>query len=391
MSFQFRAATWLVVVAMIVLVGTSAQAEEPSRDWLDEPIELSDQYPRGGPFDDSSDERIELNDSVQLDGRWVDYDDEEAFEDEEDPMWIGFDSLFFGGGVRGVTHAGRERAFNSEFGFAGYSIRNQGWELIDNEVWLQLGLYLTAEASRYQSRYFKGETQRYGAGAEFTLIDMPEQGSEGADRLSKWSFTWRFLIAYDLEKGESRTGNGYKLYHQDTTLVRLNGQVELYALFQQSAVRHARNGVVVREGLFPTVALLFDVVQPLHSTRSSSASRQGFSDPPSKKDRQSVTARVVVYRGAWRQGLYDIGFDVGGSWYRAAGYNSMPDGRRTEAIYAGLYTRLQLAEDIFFYLTGGYEQETATHRGALLATASIEVVGLARGIERFLRGGAGDD
>lgn len=375
--FQFRAATWLVAVAMIVCTASAAQAQDSAPSWIDEPIELSDRNPRP--------ERDVITRRVQLDNRPVLVEDSDEPEGE-DPTIVGFDSLFLGGGTRSVTHAGQERSFNSAFGFGGYSIRDRGGELIKDEVWCQFGLHIAGEGAGYESRYFRGNLWSATGGIEMALIDKPED--DGEDR-PDWSFTSRFLIGYEDEKGDSRT-DGYKM-EQHTTFFRITGQFDLYSCFISTGLHRASNGVEVNTGWLPTISLMGDIRQPFHTSRASTARRQGFNDRSSHKDRYSATARVIVYRDAWRQGLVDFGADANFNWYRAAGYVTERDGVTVQSVYGGAFFRAQLTRTVFLYLTAGYEQELSTHRGSLLATVSLEIVGIASSIERSLRGGAGDD
>ncbi|MBI4121751.1 MAG: hypothetical protein HY461_00310 [Parcubacteria group bacterium] len=300
----------------------------------------------------------------RVEGNTVIVGDGQDKKKEENPF-LGYVSLSVGLGLYGVTHAGEEDAFNSVFVNAALSMRYWGWK-VGKDTYFQPGIRLTAEGTSFESNYYRGTTQRYMAGLELALFKL----SSDARKLPlDWSITLRPTIGFDHEEGRSRTGDGYRMRHQDTTVWGVDGMIEYFGWFIETDRSVSRWIEPVQEGWIPRIAALFTVVQPLHDTRSSTAG-----EPPSWKEHWRLTIRTMIYQWSYPLGIWSVGVDVGGAWYYTAGYRSEPDDSATSSTRVGVALNFELHPRCWLYFVGNYDHEWETDRGSVTVTGNVEVL-----------------
>lgn len=293
-----------------------------------------------------------------------------------DPFF-GYSELLLGGGGSAVLDRGDEYYTDAEFAYAQLGIRHTGWEVGD--AYIQLGLQFFGDGAVFESRTWEGSQFRVGGGPSLTMFPKV-----GIGERPFWSLNVRTMFSFEHEEGKSRTST-YELYGQDTVAFNLQAFLEIYPFMPDDMTKRDRRGREFETGWLPAIQLRIDADMPISVDRQSTAKDLGFRDPDVDKRRLAANLITYIRREGTTLGILDWGLVFGAENRYAAGYETIDHGHSVLIINAGLTTRIQLFQPVFVYLNAGVNYEIETGRIGGSVTASIQLLELAEGLEKWIR------
>lgn len=354
---NLRNAITMLVVAVFVCVflASPARADEAVQidniDLYEEfnSFQIADENIGGGSNLDEAPEPMEEDPEV------IYFDYRRLRRKSKDTVVLGYtySELTLGGGTVDTFDAGREFRSVSWFGYGRGSVRFLTFNL-SRSISLQAGVYVGAEGAFFESRYYRGNKVRTSLGIELMLFPNSNR--------PEWMAMLRLGGAYDLERGYSRD-TAYKLDYQHTGLVEAEINLEYTGFFQKTDEFKAWGNQRVKIGWFPVVQVYSKLLMQIDDANR----RETFEGPETDNTSWDLQATVMVYGGAWEQGIWRVGPTVGLRLHEANGYFNQDRGTTIVTVNGGAAFTVQLHEHIVvdFNARVIYETDTQRTQGAI--------------------------
>lgn len=351
-----NAITMLVVaVFMCVFLSSPARADEAvqidSVDLYEEynSFQIADENVGAGSNLDEAPEPMEEDPEV------IYFDYRRLRRKSKDTVVFGYtySELTLGGGTVDTFDAGREFRSVSWFGYGRGSVRFLTFNL-SRAVSLQAGVYVGAEGAFFESRYYRGNKVRTSLGLELTLFPNSNR--------PEWMAMLRLGGAYDRETGYSRT-TAYKLDYQHTGLVEAEINLEYTGFFQKTDEFKAWGNQRVKIGWIPVIQVYSKLLMQIDDANR----RETFEGPEADNTSWDLQATVMLYGGAWEQGIWRVGPTVGVRLHEANGYLNQDRGTTIVTLNGGAALTVQLHKHIVADLNARviYETDTQRTQGAI--------------------------
>jgi len=275
-----------------------------------------------------------------------------------------YSELFLGGITGGTLDAGRE--FRSRFygGFGQASVRVFSHEVPDS-VLIQAGFHVKTRGTIFESNSYKGSKVAGGGGFELAILDI-------SDESPLMSLTARTTLVLDHEEGKSKD-SPYELHFQDSLLFEAEILFEFYGFFIGTGDVYRTTGYdVVKQfesGWFHASQIRLDLRQRLDERR-----HETFDGPVTDNSRYEFQLIQYVYRGSQPQGEWAVGFLVGDTLSRAAGYKTLKHDKWVNTLQLGLHGRVQLSEHFFLYASTSWLTEIETSRDSWNFMLGVQAV-----------------